>query len=74
MLVQDAGRLDTGSSGHRMLFSRVDLEGPSKNQAMAAYTSTTTPSRAGRTPLCGTPLALRGPKGGEMGEAVADGR
>jgi len=44
LLVQEPGRLDTGSSGHRMLFSRVDLVGLSKNHAVAAYTSTTAPS------------------------------
>ena len=48
LLVQEAGRLDTGSSGHRMLFSRVDSEGLSKIHAVTAYTSTTTPrSRPG---------------------------
>ena len=44
VLVQEAGRVQTGSSGHRGSFSRVDLVGLSKNHAVTAYTSTTTPS------------------------------
>ena len=47
-LVRVAGSLDTGASGHLSLFSRVDLEGLSKNHAVTAHTSTTTPrSRPG---------------------------
>ena len=72
VLVQEAGRVQTGSSGHRGSFSRVDLVGLSKNHAVTAYTSTTTPSPGpARTPLCGTPL-----RGGVLtasGEASAAG-
>ena len=51
-------------SGHRGSFSRVDLVGLSKSHAGGRHfaSTTTPPRRAGRTPLCGTPLPAAAPR------------
>ena len=60
LVVQHAGRINTGLCGHRVVLHRVDLVGLSKDHAVAALSAYATPINGPvGTPLCWTQLRYR---------------